>query len=76
MTPDEIINSINTSNREILYGMEDYRHLTPEQVLALMDSAAMRGFKMGSNTALSMIQGAIAVQLARSTGARPDIGEL
>lgn len=66
MTPEEIIADINTRNREALYGRADYHHLTHDQVLALMDSAAMHGFRLGSNMALSMVKGALLVQLTRA----------
>jgi hypothetical protein len=64
MTPEEIVAEINRKNRAILFTRTDYRSLTPEDVLALMDSAAMRGFQFGSNVAMSMVQGALYVQLA------------
>lgn len=72
MTPEEIIADINTRNREALYGRNDYHHLTHEQVLALMDAAAMQGFRLGSNVALSMVKGSLLVQLTRAMGARKD----
>lgn len=68
MTPEEIVTEINQKNRAALYTQRDYLSLTPEQVLALMDAAAMRGFQFGSNVALSMVQGALLVQLARVVG--------
>jgi hypothetical protein len=75
MTPEEIVAEINHKNRAILYTRQDYQSLTPEQVLALMDAAAMRGFQFGSNVALSMVQGALFVQLARvvSTNDKPTV---
>jgi hypothetical protein len=72
MTPEEIVADINTRNREALYGRNDYHNLTHEQVLALMDAAAMQGFKLGSNLALSMVKGALLVQLTRAMGTRKD----
>lgn len=72
MTPEEIVTDINTRNRETLYGRDDYYHLTHDQVLALMDDAAMQGFKMGSNIALSMVKGSLLVQLSRTTGTTRD----
>jgi hypothetical protein len=72
MTPEEIVSDLNTRNRDVLYARNDYQHLTHEQVLALMDSAAMQGFKLGSNVALSMVKGALLVQLTRTAGARKD----
>ncbi|KRB84654.1 MULTISPECIES: hypothetical protein [Oxalobacteraceae] len=73
MTPEEIITELNSHNREVLYGMDDFHHLTHEQVLQLMDAAAMRGFRLGSNVAVSMVQGTLLVQLSRMVSARPDI---
>ena len=74
MTPEEIITDLNACNRGALYELDDFDHLTHEQVLALMDAAAMRGFRLGSNVAVSMVQGALLVQLSRMTGVKPDIG--
>ena len=68
MTPDEIVNDINTKNRDVLYSRNDFHNLTHEQVLALMDTAAMQGFRLGSNVALSMVKGALLVQLTRTHG--------
>ena len=73
MTPEEIITELNSHNREVLFGMDDFYHLTPEQVLQLMDAAALRGFRLGSNVAVSMVQGALLVQLSRIVSAKPDI---
>ncbi len=70
MTPEEIVADLNAKNRDTLYGRPDYRNLTHEQVLALMDAAAMQGFKLGSNVALSMVKGALLVQLTRAAGAK------
>ena len=72
MTPEEIVNDINAKNREVLYGRDDYHNLTHEDVLALMDAAAMQGFRMGSNLALSMVKGSLLVQLTRTAGMQPD----
>jgi len=72
MTPEEIANDINTMNREALYARADYHNLTHEEVLALMDAAAMQGFRMGSNLALSMVKGALLVQLTRAAGVQRD----
>lgn len=68
MTPDEIVSEINRKNRDALYVRDDFQSLTHEQVLELMDAAAMRGFQFGSNVALSMVQGALLIQLARMVG--------
>jgi hypothetical protein len=72
MTPEEIVMDLNTKNRDTLYAQQNYENLTHEQVLALMDAAAMKGFRLGSNVAMSMVKGAVLIQLARATGARAD----
>lgn len=72
MTPEEIVVDLNAKNRELLYAREDYQNLTHAQVLALMDAAAMKGFRLGSNVALSMVKGALLVQLTRTSGSRTD----
>jgi hypothetical protein len=76
MTPEEIVTEINRKNRAVLFTRPDYQSLNVEQVLSLMDAAAMRGFQFGSNVALSMVQGALHVQMARvvSTNDKPAIG--
>lgn len=68
MTPEEIVAEISRTNREVLYVQKNYQSLTHEQVLVLMDAAAMRGFRFGSNVALSMLQGELVVRLTRMTG--------
>jgi hypothetical protein len=72
MTPEEIVTDLNTKNRSMLYVRKDYQNLTHDQVLALMDAAAMQGFKLGSNVALAMVKGALFVQAARTVGTRTD----
>jgi hypothetical protein len=70
MTPEEIVADLNARNRATLYVRPDCGKLGAEQVLALMDAAAMQGFRLGSNVALSMVQGALLVQLSRAGGDR------
>lgn len=72
MTPEEIVADLNSKNRDTLYARNDYQNLTHEQVLALMDAAAMQGFKLGSNVALSMVKGALLVQLTRTVSSKTD----
>jgi hypothetical protein len=72
MTPEEIVVDLSTKNRDALYARLDFNHLTHEEVLALMDAAAMKGFRLGSNVALSMVKGALFVQLTRASAARTD----
>lgn len=70
MTPEEIIADLNARNRAVLDQRDDDAPLRPEDVLALMDSAAMQGFKLGSNVALSMVKGSLLVQLNRAAALR------
>lgn len=72
MTPEEIVADLNRKNRDALYARSDQRQWTHAEVLALMDEAAMRGFRLGSNVALSMVKGALLVQLARTERRRTD----
>lgn len=74
MTPEEIALDLNSKNRSLLYERNDYQNLTHEQVLALMDTAAMQGFRLGSNLALSMVKGALLVQLASSADSKDKSG--
>lgn len=67
MTPEEIVAEISCTNRTVLCLGPEQQSWTREQVLSLMDTAAMRGFRFGSNVALSMVQGELVVQLSRMT---------
>lgn len=66
MTLDEILTDLIAINSDALYAHEDVEHLNSEQVLALMNAAAMQGFRMGNNAAMSLVKGAL---LLRLTGA-------
>lgn len=70
MTPEEIVSDLNTKNRSLLSVRGDIGHLTREQVLALMDAAAIQGFRLGSDVALSIVKGALQVQLSRHASAQ------
>lgn len=72
MTPEEIVADLNAKNRDALCARADYQNLTHDQILGLMDAAAMQGFKLGSNVALSMVKGALLVQLTRAAGTKTD----
>lgn len=74
MTPEEIVAEINARNREDLQAYSTVQ-LTQDQVLALMNDAAMRGFRLGSNVALSMVKGALLVQASRAGSMRPNRAE-
>lgn len=67
MTPEEIVAEIGCINRTVLCVGQEQQSWTREQVLSLMDTAAMRGFRFGSNVALSMVQGELVVRLSRMT---------
>ena len=76
MTPEEIVADLNTQNRNLLTTYAHGDELSTDHVLALMDAAAMRGFRLGSNVALSMVKGTLYVQLSRNgsgRAARPDL---
>jgi hypothetical protein len=70
MTPEEIVADLNLKNRNLLFTRKDVRNLSPEQVLALMDAAAMQGFRFGTNVAMSMVKGALLVQISRNASAK------
>lgn len=74
MTPEEIVADLNATNRVALYARTDLQNLGPDEVLALMDRAAMQGFRLGSNIAMSMVKGALLVQMTRGStyDAAPD----
>lgn len=72
MTPEEIVADLNARNRVALYARTDLQNLSAEEVLALMDKAALQGFRLGSNIAMSMVKGAILVQITRGRKHRTD----
>ncbi|TFV88437.1 hypothetical protein E4K72_21980 [Oxalobacteraceae bacterium OM1] len=70
MTPEEIVADLNQKNRATLDAHPHKDLLTYDEVLGLMDAAAMQGFRLGSNVALSMVKGALLVQLSRTATAQ------
>lgn len=56
MAPEEIIDHIDAQNRALLAAHPDFHALSPEKVLQLMNTAAMRGFRFGSESALSLVK--------------------
>lgn len=68
MTPEEIVSQLQHLNRQILASRAIKQDFRAEQLLELMDAAAMRGFQFGSNVAISAVQGALLVQLVRLEG--------
>lgn len=62
MEPEDILDHIDEQNRNLLYSREDFQTLTHQQVLHLMNTAAMRGFRFGSDSALSLVQSKLVVK--------------
>ena len=71
MGPQEIIDRIDEQNRHLLYSRSDFQQLTHEQVLQLMNTAAMRGFRFGSDSALSLVQSKLVVKYLSDTASNP-----
>ena len=67
MEPQEIIDRIDEQNRRLLYARSDFHQLTHEQVLHLMNTAAMRAFRFGSDSALSLVQSKLVVKYLSET---------
>lgn len=65
MTSEEIASEITKMNLGVLDTWHDHDHLTSEDLLKLLSSAAMNGFQFGSKVALSMVQASLLIQLAR-----------
>ena len=68
MTPEEIVSHLHRINREVVQARPTDKEIASDQLLALMDAAAMRGFQFGSNVAMSMVQGTLLVHLLRVDG--------
>lgn len=68
MAPEEIVAEINGKNRSMLYARSDFENLTHEQVLRLMDAAAMQGFQFGSDVAMSAVKGLLLIKRTRVAG--------
>jgi len=69
MAPEEIIEHIDALSRNLLYSHKDFEHLTHEQVLGLMNTAAIRGFRFGSESALAVVKSELLVKYLSNTGA-------
>jgi hypothetical protein len=67
MGPQEIIDRIDEQNRQLLYSRNDFNQLSHEQILHLMNTAAMRGFRFGSDSALSLVQSKLVVKYFTET---------
>jgi hypothetical protein len=61
MTPAEIVAQCDAENRQAIKAAGG---VDSEVMMALLNAASMRGFKLGSNVAMSMVQGSLAVRLA------------
>jgi hypothetical protein len=70
MTPEEIAVEISKKNRDMLCTWSGAQRMTQDEILALMDEAAMRGFRFGSDVALSMVQASLLLRLARAIDAK------
>jgi len=71
MAPEEILERINQQNHALLYSRNDFNNLTHEQVLSLMNTAAMRGFRLGSESALSLVQSKLVVKYLSEAASNP-----
>ena len=69
MVPEEIIEYLNAKNRSILSENCRDEFLTHEQVLTLMNAAAMRGFRFGGESALSMVKSMLVMRQFRNGAA-------
>lgn len=67
MSPEEIIEHVDAQNRNLLYSRDDFQNLTHEHVLQLMNIAAMRGFRFGSESALSLVKSKLLVRYLSDT---------
>jgi hypothetical protein len=61
MTAEEIIAQIDAGNRVALKAAGG---IDSGVIMEWLNEAGMRGFKFGSNVAMSMVQGALTVKLA------------
>lgn len=62
MTPSEIVAALDEQSRKLL---ESRGLPVSDGIVELLNMAGMRGFKLGSDTALSMVKGALAVKLVQ-----------
>lgn len=71
MTPEDIIEHIDAQNRTLLAAHPDMHSLTPDKVLDLMNTAAMRGFRFGSETALAAVKSRLVMKYISEGNAEP-----
>ena len=62
MAPDEILAHLDEQNRNLLSAHGDVRNLSQQELLHLLNTAAMRGFRFGSESALSLVQSKLVVK--------------
>lgn len=67
MDPEEIVETLAAQNRSILAANPKTDLLTMEEVLGLMNMAALRGFRFGSDSALSMVKSKLLVKYLSET---------
>jgi hypothetical protein len=64
ITPEELVAQIHAENHAALRKIIDQGDAPDELMLALLDQAAMRGFRLGSNFAVSAINAQLALRKA------------
>lgn len=74
MAPEEIVAQIRSKNRRILDERIDCESLTRAEVLSLMDAAAIQAFRLGSDAAMSTVNGMLLVNSLRANGAKARAG--
>ncbi len=62
MLPEEIVDHIDAQNRASLHARDYTQALTYDEVLGLMNAASMRGFRYGSESALSLLKSKLLVK--------------
>lgn len=67
MAPQDIIDHIDRLNRNTLYARPDHAHLDHEQVLYLMNAAALQGFRFGSDAAMSLVKSKLVIKYLSET---------
>lgn len=68
MTSNEVVGELESATVGLLQKVAgDQESFTREQVLNLMHTAAMNGFQFGTTAAMSMVQGAMVVQMAKTS---------
>ncbi|HEY0844500.1 MAG TPA: hypothetical protein VGE12_03985 [Noviherbaspirillum sp.] len=71
MTPEDIIGHIDAQNRALLAAHPELHAFTPDKVLDLMNKAAMRGFRFGSESALAAVKSTLVMKYLSEGNAEP-----